>query len=108
MMLTGSAYLTNIIRMEAAPVGNGEVHLMFADQSKHLFSVTLEPDSAHALAQACAESLADSDMPDLWLMAPNPKADPEMLEAIGRDPETLRALVAAARARLDAIEAAIA
>jgi hypothetical protein len=107
MILTGSAYTRNIIRMEASPVGEGEVCLEFMDGNQHLFSVTLEIDAAHFLAQACAASLAASDWPDLWLSAPNPNADRETLEGMKLDTLGLIRKVAETRAKLDAIEAAI-
>lgn len=106
-ILGGSAYTTNMIRCEATPKGSGEVLLLFTEGDRGLFTVTLECCAAQAVAQACAESLADSGWPDLWLMAPNPKTDPELLEALGRDPTELRRRNAEARAQLDAIEASI-
>lgn len=103
----GSAYTKNLIRCEATPMGSGEVFLLFTEGDRGLFAVTLECGAAHAVAQACAESLADSDWPDLWWMAPNPKTDPDLLEAMGRDPAELRRMIAEARSQLDAIEAAV-
>lgn len=106
-ILGGSAYTKNVIRCEATSMGNGEVLLFFTEGYKGLFSATLESCAAQAVAQACADALADSDGLDVWLRAPNPKAAPEALDLVGRDPAELRQIIAEARAKLDAIEASL-
>lgn len=58
---TGSAYQTDIIRMEATPyTDTGEARLMFSKGDRILFSTTLELDACVNLMAALAEVLNGS------------------------------------------------
>lgn len=107
MLKSGSAYTMNLIKVEASPRDPGEVFISFSDKTRHLFGATLEICSVGMLARACAESLTASDWDHVWIEAPNPNAAADLLHGIRLDKAGMLRQVEEARAKLDAIEAAI-
>lgn len=107
MIRHGSAYTMSLIKMEPFVKGPGEVVAIFSDRDRTIFSATLEICSVDMMARACAESLAASDWSSIWIEAPNPNAAADMLRDMPLDKAGMLRQVEEARAKLDAIEAAI-